>query len=174
MIRLRRAATINKNVLQQCCRPNLAMNRPTDHVVLWLLYQTDRWSVASKLCRTPKSILNGSNKLHLFARNVDGKAESSNLSQVAERLSQWPIANRATKRSSDRAIERPSNRAIERPSNRAIERTSDRAIERSSDRGSSDQAIEESSDRAIDGARKSSSRSPSDTLTGALCSIFQN
>ena len=33
---------------------------------------------------------------------------------------------------------------------------------------------ERASERVIDGDRKSSSRSPFDTLTGAMCSIFQN
>ena len=61
----------------------------------------------------------------------------------------------------------------ERPSDRATERPSVRATERSSDRGSDDRASDRASDRAIDGDYKSSSRNPFDTLTSALCSIFQ-
>ena len=76
--------------------------------------------------------------------------------------------DRSTRRSSDRAIERSSDGATERTSDRATERPSDGATDRSSDRASDDRASDRASDRAIDGDRKSSSRSPFDTLTSAL------
>ena len=56
----------------------------------------------------------------------------------------------------------------------ATERPSDLASERSSDRATDNRASDRAIDRVIDGDRKSSSRSPFDTLTSALCSIFQN
>ena len=84
----------------------------------------------------------------------------------------------ATLRPSDRTSDRASDRAIdgstERSSDRAGERPSDRAAERSSDRATDDRESDRASDRAIDGDRKSSSRSPFDTLTSALWSIFSN
>ena len=103
-------------------------------------------------------------------------------SDMAIERSNVRALERSTERSSDRAIERSSDRAIDRTRDRATERMSDQATERPSDcvierpskRWSSKRpSARWSSDRAIDGDRKSSSRSPLDTLTNALYSIFE-
>ena len=86
-------------------------------------------------------------------------------------------SDRATERSSDRAIERPCDRATVRPSDRATEPPIDRATERPRDRAPerpSDRGSDRGSDRATEDNHNSSCRRPFETLTNALCSIFQN
>ena len=142
----------------------------------YVTFSADSVSVCSFWCKLPRVEFLRRQSIQAIEgwndRAIERSTERSS-DRAIERSNDRAI-ERAIERSSDRAIERPSDRAIERSSDRAIERPSDRSTERAMIDRATERPSERSSGRAIDGDRKSSSRNPFETLTSALCSIFQN